>query len=102
MTVESFIGITEAIQAGTSHITAARHSKARDMRPSDAQMERVRRAFRVGMPEYLNRRPIWAAAAPPALQGMFTEPTMQDQLNRAGRDLLTGIGFDVLRGGRLP
>jgi hypothetical protein len=54
------------------------------------------------MPEYLNRRPIWAAAAPPALQGMFTEPTMQERFNSVGRDLLIGIGFDVLHGGRLP
>ncbi|UWE10204.1 hypothetical protein [Actinacidiphila bryophytorum] len=102
VTVESFIGITEAIKAGISHITGARQGKARDLRPSDAQMERVRRVHRRHMPEYLNRRPIWAAAAPPALQGMFTEPTMQERFNSVGRDFLIGIGFDVLHGGRLP
>lgn len=102
VTVDSFVGITEAIQTGISHINESRHVKARDLHPSPAQMERVRAAHLVSMPMYLARRPIWAAASPPALEAMFADPTLQERFNSAGQELLIGIGFDVLHGGRLP
>ncbi|WP_329321643.1 hypothetical protein [Streptomyces sp. NBC_01262] len=89
LTVERVVAHTEALCAAIAHV--------RNGCLDAARMERVRQVHRNTMPDYLAQRPALAAAAPPALAQAFAEPTLDYQLNNCGQQLLTILGYDIVR-----
>ncbi|OIK02633.1 hypothetical protein BIV25_03385 [Streptomyces sp. MUSC 14] len=94
LTLENFLTHLEAM------CTAIRRIRDGDL--DTGLFERVRLVHRGTKSEYLARRSEFAAAASGTLAAAFAEPTLNDLANGCCRELLTIVGYEILRAdGRL-
>ncbi|MET7801053.1 hypothetical protein [Streptomyces decoyicus] len=87
MTVESVVDRVEALSIALG--------RTLDGRVDAALLERAKAVHRASMADYLAQRGDLAAEAG-ALADLFREPTLQEQFDQAGRQLLLVLGMDLL------
>lgn len=90
MTAETVVGYAEALSAALR--------RTLDQKVDDALLERVRAVHRASMTGYLAQRAELAAAG--GLDGIFREPTSQEQFDEVGRQLLLALGLELTHRGR--
>ncbi|WP_369243650.1 hypothetical protein [Streptomyces sp. R41] len=93
MTVEAVVGHVEALSAALS--------RTLDGTVDSALLERARAVHRASMADYLAQRGDLAAGAG-ELASLFREPTLQEQFDQAGKQLLLVVGMELLHGRTRP
>ncbi|WP_328443333.1 MULTISPECIES: hypothetical protein [unclassified Streptomyces] len=88
MTVEAVVSHVEALSAALG--------RTLDQAVDGALLERARAIHRVSMADYLAQRGDLAAGAG-ELAGLFREPTLQEQFDQTGKQLLLVLGMELLR-----
>ncbi|MFF4829009.1 hypothetical protein ACFY20_39935 [Streptomyces sp. NPDC001312] len=88
MTVETVVDRVEALSVALS--------RTLDGRVDAALLERARAVHRASMADYLAQRGGLAAEAG-QLAGLFREPSLQEQFDQAGRQLLFVLGMHLIR-----
>jgi len=86
MTVESVIGYVEALSIALG--------RTLDGKVDRALLERARAVHRASMADYLTQRGALSAEAG-ALADLFHEPTLQEQFDQPGRQLLLILGMEL-------
>ncbi len=87
MTVETVVGHVEALSTALG--------RTLDGKVDTALLERARAVHRASMTDYLAKRGILAAEAG-ALADLFREPTLEEQFDQAGHQLLLVIGMVLI------
>lgn len=87
MTVEAVVAYVEALCAALG--------RTLDGKVDSALLERARTLYRASMADYLAQRAGFAAEAG-QLAGLFREPTLQEQFDQAGRQLLLLLGMELI------
>ncbi|MFD9463368.1 hypothetical protein [Streptomyces sp. NPDC060027] len=88
MTVEAVVGHVEALSAALG--------RTLDGTMDGALLERARAVHRASMADYVAQRGILATGAG-ELASLFREPTLQEQFDHAGEQLLLVVGMELLR-----
>ncbi|MFF8196697.1 hypothetical protein ACF05L_38915 [Streptomyces bobili] len=88
MTVEAVVGHVEALSAALGGIL--------DQAVDGALLERARAIHRASKADYLAQRGDLAAGAG-ELACLFREPTLREQFDQAGKQLLLVVGMELLR-----
>lgn len=88
MTVETVVGHVEALSAALG--------RTLDGNVDSALLERARAVRHASMADYLGQRSELAADAG-TLAGIFDEPTLQEQFDQTGEQLLLVLGMELLR-----
>ncbi|MBL1109718.1 hypothetical protein JK361_34940 [Streptomyces sp. 5-8] len=87
MTVDAVVGHVEALSTALS--------RTLDGKVDTVMLERARAVHRASMTDYLADRGTLAAEAG-QLAGLFREPSLQEQFDQAGRQLLLVLGIHLI------